>query len=104
MKIELRQQYKSISALTTEDLLDLAVLIGRNGAGKTQILSALAEGVATIPSIGRNEIESYDMVSFHPPNAGGANRNANQFAKATADAYLLSQSGGQPPIEVDPVI
>ena len=98
MKIELRQQYKSISALTTEDLPDFAVLIGRNGAGKTQILSALAEGVATIPGIGRNEIESYDMVSFHPPNAGGANRNANQFAKATADAYLLSQSAGQPPI------
>ena len=98
MRIELKQPYKSIATLTTEELPDFAVLIGRNGAGKTQLLGVLKEGLAAIPGIGVDEIESYDMVSFRPPNAGGANRNANQFAKDTADAYLLSPPAGQPPI------
>ena len=44
MRIELRESYKSIETLTTEDLPDFAILIGRNGAGKTQLLDALKEG------------------------------------------------------------
>ena len=99
MRIELKQLYKSIATLTTEELSDFAILIGRNGTGKTQLLGALKEGLAVVPGIGVDEIELYDMVSFRPPNAGGANRHANQFAQMTADAYLLSPLGGQPPIE-----
>ena len=41
----------------------------------------------------------YDILSFRPPNAGEANRHANNFAQVTADAYLLSQRGDRPPIE-----
>ena len=99
MRIELRQPYKSITNLTTEELPDFAILIGRNGAGKTQLLEALMDGAAVIPNIVGNEIEMYDMVRFRPPNAGQANRQANLFARSTADAYLLSQSGERPRIE-----
>ena len=99
MRIELKQSYKSIVTLTTEELPDFAVLIGRNGAGKTQLLDALKEGVATILDIGVDAIEKYNMVDFRPPNTDEANRHANQFAQITADAYLLSPPGGQPPIE-----
>ena len=99
MRIELNQPYKSISNLTTEELPDFAILIGRNGAGKTQLLDALKEGQATIPDIDVDEIEKYDMVDFRPPNGSGANRNANQFGKITADAYLLSLPSHQPRIE-----
>ena len=98
MRIELNQPYKSISTLTTEELPDFAILIGRNGAGKTQLLGALKERQAVIPGIGTDEIESYDMVSFHPPNASRTDRLINQFALATADAYL-SPPIGQSPIE-----
>ena len=98
MKIELRQQYKSIATLETEDLPDFAILIGRNGAGKTQLLGALKDGLAVIPGIDVHKIESYDMVSFHPPNTSRADRQVNQFAQITADAYL-SPPNGQPPIE-----
>ena len=99
MRIDLNHQYKSIAALTTEDLPDFAVLIGRNGAGKTQLLDALNEGLAVVPNIEVDEIELYDMDSFRPPNATRADRNANQFAQVTSDAYFLSQSGGRPPIK-----
>ena len=99
MKIELKQPYKSISTLTTEELPDFAVLIGRNGVGKTQLLGALKEGQAVIPAIGVGKIELYDMDSFHPPNTNDADRNTSQFARDAANAYLMSSPGGQPLIE-----
>ena len=49
-------------------------------------------------AISSKDIELYDMVSFRSPNTGAANRNANQFAKVTADKYLLVQDGDQSPI------
>ena len=70
------------------------------GAGKTQLLAALKDGHAVMDEIGKNDIELYDMVSFRVPNCGSANRNADQFAKVTADKYLLSRPGERPPIEV----
>ena len=99
MKIELKQPYKSISTLTTEELPDFAILIGRNGVGKTQLLGALKEGQAVIPAIGVGEMELYDMDSFRPPNTNEADRNTSQFARDTANAYLMSSPGEQPLIE-----
>ena len=99
MKIELKQAYKSIKTLTAGELPDFVVLIGRNGAGKTQLLQALAEGTAVIPGIEKDEIETYNMVSFRSPDSGAGNRNANHFARTTAEAYLSPQHGGTPPIE-----
>ena len=98
MRIELREPYGSIEALTTEDLPDFTVLIGRNGAGKTQLLDALKEGSASIPGTAVDEIEKFDMVSFRSPNSSEANRHANQFGQMTADAYLISPPGSEPPI------
>ena len=86
-------------SLTTEELPDFAVLIGRNGAGKTQLLDALKEGPAVIPGIGGDDIELYDMVTFHPPNANVGNRDSNRFGKDTADAFLIAPPNGRPLIE-----
>ena len=99
MRIELRQPYKSISSLTTDDLPDFAVLIGRNGAGKSQLLEAIGEGRAAVSGIGREDIEKYDMSTFRPPDSSQANRNANQFARSTAEAFLPARSSDSPPIE-----
>lgn len=99
MKIDLNQPYKSMTTLAVEDLPDFTAIVGRNGTGKSQLLSALKEGVATIPGLRPEDIESYDMVSFRPSNTNVGNRNFNGFAKMTADAYLLGSPGSQPPIE-----
>ena len=99
MKIVLKQPYNSIKDLVTVELPAFAVLIGRNGAGKTQLLEALTQGSAAVPGVSTDEIELYDMVSFQPPNTSVANRHANQFAINTADAYLLGVPGEPPPIE-----
>ena len=99
MKIELKQPYKSISTLTTEELPDFAILIGRNGVGKTHLLGALKERHAMIPALRKGEIELYDMDSFRPSNTNEADRNTSQFGRDTADAYLMSPPGGQPLIE-----
>ena len=99
MRIDLRRPYKSIWSLTAEELPDFVILIGRNGAGKSQLLEALEQRFAVIPNISVAEIEKYDMGSFRTPNASEANRHSNQFARDTADAYLLHRLGGTSPIE-----
>ena len=99
MRIDLPQSYQAIETLTTVDLPDFALLIGRNGAGKTQLLEALRQGAARIPGIAAEEIELYDMVSFRSPNTNATNRQANHFAQVTADTYL-SPPQARPPVEV----
>ena len=100
MRIALKRPYKSIAALETEELPDFAVLVGRNGAGKTQLLEALEKGWAEIPGIRQAEVEMYDMASFSPPNSGAAGRHANRFAIDTADIYLRGGTSSRSPIEI----
>ena len=95
MRIELQEPYKSIASLDTVELPNLAILIGRNGAGKSQLLEALKAGNATILGIRVDDIELRDMSSFRPPNANTVGPSVNNFAQATADAYLLSPDDGQ---------
>ena len=99
MRIELKSPFKSIATLSTEELPDLGVLIGRNGAGKTQLLAALKGGFAEVPGIEREDIEWYGMGSFRSPNSNVGNPNFNQFARATADAYLLPRPSSPALIE-----
>lgn len=100
MKIKLKSPYKSIETLATEELPDFAVLIGCNGAGKTQLLEALGAGHAVVPGVSGDEINLFNKDSFRPPNSDRGHRDANHFAKVTADAYLLPQGNGRPLVKV----
>ena len=104
MRINLSHKYKSIASLTTEELPDFAVLIGRNGAGKTQLLEALEKGLAEMSGISSEEIKLYNLSTFYPPNTNQADRNTIHFGLVTADTYLLSQSGRPAPIQTAAVI
>ena len=95
MRIALGKPYKSIATLETDELPDLAMLIGRNGVGKTHLLEALKGYVAEIQGFGRGEIQLYDMDSFRPSNTKSANRQTSQFAHSTANAYLMTPHDGQ---------
>ena len=97
--ITLNMPFKSISTLATENLPDFVVLIGSNGAGKTQLLEALDQGFASIRDFETSEIVLYDKDSFFPANSSRASRNSNAFATNAANAYL-SPLEGQPPIEI----
>ena len=98
MKIELREPYNTIETLKAEELPDFAVLIGRNGTGKTQLLEAIRQGRAVVPGIAVERVELFDMFSFRPPNTDRADRQGNYFATTTADDYLLAGSNDQSPI------
>ena len=88
--ITLNKQYLSIGTLTCSELPDFAVLTGRNGAGKTQLLQALSRGDATVAGIKSDEIEFYDMASFCPPESTVGNWQSNQLqlARTTASNYV----------------
>ncbi|MXY51909.1 MAG: ATP-binding protein [Gammaproteobacteria bacterium] len=100
MKIELTQPYQAISEVDTSELPDFAVLIGRNGAGKSQLLEALKVGHAQVAGVQTHQIELFDMASFRSPNSAVAGRAANQFARTTADAYLTGTSTDPAPVEI----
>ena len=100
LQIKLSRAYRSIARLDAVSLPDFAVLIGRNGVGKTQLLKALAEGQATASEIPRDEVEMYDFASFAPGNSADVRWGAVQFASSTADAYFTALSAGKSPSEV----
>ena len=94
MKIEIVRPYRSIDAIETAELPDFAVLIGRNGAGKTQLLEALKAGDARIAEIDVADIELFDMHSFRSGNSNVGTRSSNKFARATAGTYLNETADG----------
>ena len=80
-------------SLEAQNLPNFAVLIGRNGAGKTQILEALDQGRASADHINQREIELHNIASFVPPDAGRTERNNNQLGMVTCTAYLSPPDG-----------
>ena len=100
MKITIQAPYMSIGSLNTENLPSFAVIIGRNGSGKTQLLSAIKKGVARYGQLDVDGIELYDMLSFHPADTARADRKANQFGTTVADQYFSSSSNGPSPFDI----
>ncbi len=100
LQIELSRPYRSIKTLDAVSLPDFAVLIGRNGVGKTQLLKALAEGKATASEIPKDEVEMYDFASFAPGNSTAVTWDAVRFASSAADAYFTALPAGKSPNEL----
>ena len=99
MRLELKNSYLSIKNLRPFDLPNFAVLIGRNGVGKTQLLDAMKQGHISVAEIPIQEIEKYDMDTFRPNSAGQASWAESLFAQYTVEKYLIA--GVKPaPVEV----
>lgn len=63
--ITFRHTCLSIGTPTCPELPDIAVLTGRNGAGKRGCLQAPKNGNAMVSSIRENEMALDDIGSFH---------------------------------------
>ena len=86
--MRLERPYGSILALDACDLPDFAVLIGRNGVGKTQLLSGIAGHNIRGAVHNSHTIEIYDFGSFRTGSSGGAGYSASLFAERTAQRFF----------------
>ena len=93
MHIELKRPYLSIKKMNGFDLPDFAVLIGRNGVGKTQLLDAIMKGSASVPELPILEIEKYDINTFQPRDSSRYSWGNSVFAERTAELYFSRKSG-----------
>ena len=93
MRIELKQPYLSIKEMNGFDLPDFAVLIGRNGVGKTQLLDAIGNGSVSVSDLPISEIEKYDIDTFRPSDSGRVAWGHCHFAEQTTDLYFSQKSG-----------
>ena len=100
MRIELKHSYLSIQEMNGFDLPDFAVLIGRNGIGKTQLLDAVTSGAASVSELPKSSIEKYDINSFQPKNSEAANWGNSRFAENTAEQYFSSPKSGPALVEI----
>ena len=73
MKLQLRKPYLSIGQLDKFELPDFAVLIGRNGIGKTQLLDAIKNNHISVSGSVDSDIQKYDFNSFQPKSSDPAN-------------------------------
>ena len=92
MNIKLNQPHLSIKKLSSVDLPDFTVLIGRNGVGKTHLLEAIKAGHVSIQGIQTSEIEKYDIRSFQPTESEETAWGGAAFAQGTAEKYFSTSS------------
>ena len=96
MRLILKQPYLSIQEMNGFYLPDFAVLIGRNGVGKTQLLDAITKGAVSVSGLSNSEIEKYDIQTFQPRSSGSAGWGGSLFAESTAERYFSMKPGPAP--------
>ena len=99
MHIKFNHSIPSIKEMDGFDLPEFAVLIGRNGVGKTQLLRAIADGRANIDGLPSSHIEMYDIDTFRPNDGANGGWGNSIFFHNTVEVYLSAISGS-PPVEV----
>ena len=95
LRIELSHAHKSIRSFDAIELPDFAILIGRNGVGKTHLLEALDNGAVAAAGIQASEVEMYDFASFSPANSASVSYPGVRFATSTVDAYFTPLANGK---------
>ena len=96
MQIELRHPYLSIKEMSGFNLPKFAVLIGRNGVGKTQLLDAIANGQIVVLGVPKSEIEKYDINTFKTNDSSQIHWGHCTFGDETVERYFLKESQSRP--------
>ena len=94
MQLDFKHRHLSIKSLTAVELPNFAVLIGRNGVGKTQLLDAVKNGHISVADMPTQEIEKYDMDTFRPNKAEQASWANSNFVQNLLERYF---AGSQNP-------
>ena len=100
MKLKLIKPYLSIEQLNEFELPDFAVLIGRNGVGKTQILDAIAQKHISVLGSVDFKIEKYDFNSFQPKSGGQANWEQIKLFDLAVQKFFSPNDGSTALVEV----
>ena len=93
MYMKLKHPIPSIKQMGEFELPNFAVLIGRNGVGKTRLLKAIADGSVEVSGISKLDIEEYDINSFQPSDSGRGQWGHSYFFHVTAERYFSPKSG-----------
>ena len=93
MRLELKHPYLSIKEMSEIDLPNFAVLIGRNGVGKTQLLDAIKSGRIVVSGVPTSEIEKYDINTFTTNDSHKISWGHCIFGDRTAELYFSEKSG-----------
>ncbi len=92
IRLELKNGYLSIKSLPTVELPDFAVLIGRNGVGKTQLLDAMKNGNISVAGMPTQKIEKYDIDTFRPNKAEQASWANSNVVQHLLERYFAGSS------------
>lgn len=98
MHLSLSRPIPPIKEMTAFELPRFAVIIGRNGVGKTQLLKAISNGTVCVSGIPSEYIEEYNISSFQPQDSGRGGWGSSAFFHVTLDRFLSSDQG-QPLVE-----
>ena len=93
MHVKLKNRMPSIQQMDDFHLPDFAVVIGRNGVGKTQLLKAIAGGSVVISEVSSSDVKLYDINSFQPQDSGKGGWGHASFFHMTVARYFSAESG-----------
>ena len=97
MQLRFKSKHLSIESLAASPLPPFAVLIGRNGVGKTHLLKAIQRGHVVAPECGKTE--RYDIDSFRPPASEVASWVGSLGASTAAQTFFHG-SGPETPADL----
>ena len=99
MHLSLNQPFACIKSLNEFELPEFAVLIGKNGVGKTRLLSGIQDGSIAVSGLPREDIEFYNFTSFRSGDSGTGSWEASGFHRQVVERYF-APSAGSPLVEV----
>ena len=86
MQLTFKSRHLSIEGLEAPPIPPFAVLIGRNGVGKTQLLDAISNGHVSTSE--KCNIEKYDIDSFRVPSSEAASWGSSVAASTITQSYF----------------
>ena len=99
MHFSLNYPFACVKSLDAFELPEFAILIGKNGVGKTRLLSGIQDGSIAVSGLPREDIEFFNFTSFRSGDSGAASWETSEFHRQVVERYF-TPSAGSPLVEV----